>query len=293
MTPEEAKDFKVQYISSSVGLSLKLKNLSEDIPSDIVFADFIWDLGDGSLITGQPKDYKHTYTASGTYKVVLSIQGDVSGTVKTFSCEKWIIVTDTSITHLPESIYSLIDIYIPKSIFGSMSADEKQLYIQKWQLYLQPLVNHEIPIDQFDNEDFYEALENQLIMQLAVYEWMVNYVQTALTSQASSLTTTSEASSGGTTTTSGGIKKIVTGPTEVEYFDSGTSTTEAASKALASIKPGGVLDLVKANLCMLAERLEIYLPICMTRRGEPIPPRVVNRRHPGPLSGPDPIWPVS
>ena len=42
---------------------------------------------------------------------------------------------------------------------------------------------------------------------------------------------------------------------------------------------------------MLAERLDIYLPICRYK-SDTVVPKVVNRRKPKPLDGPDPSYPI-
>ena len=57
------------------------------------------------------------------------------------------------------------------------------------------------------------------------------------------------------------------------------------------MQPGGLIDELRKNLCMLASRLEIYLPFCdeVVRN---IVPRVVNKRQPGVLDGPNPSSPV-
>ena len=70
---------------------------------------------------------------------------------------------------------------------------------------------------------------------------------------------------------------------------------EAASslwKTLSqAMQPGGLIDELRKNLCMLASRLEIYLPFC-DAVSRTVVPRVVNRRQPGVLDGPNPSTPV-
>ena len=227
--------------------------------------------------------------------------------------EQSISVSDRVKTHLSDSIYVLINTYIPESIFGYVPIGVKKQFIEKWQLYIQPLVNHCIPIEEYNNELYYEALENQLIMELAAYDFMVLQISNMVKATAnvitennsytkeevedmacvraggtpgssSSSSSSSSRGSGGT----GSVKAIKTGPTEVQFNDDFEQESDSASNALKAMQPRGLIDLLKQELCMLAERLDIYLPIC-----DQIPvtkvPRVVNRRRKGLLSGPDPF----
>lgn len=57
----------------------------------------------------------------------------------------------------------------------------------------------------------------------------------------------------------GSVKKIITGPTEVEFFD----TAEALSDFLSSSKNGkSVLDSMFVGLCGLANKIGIKIPYC-------------------------------
>ena len=186
----------------------------------------------------------------------------------------------------------LINTYIPYSIFGEVSSSIKQQFIEKWQLYIHPLVNHEIPVEDFDNELYYEALENQLIMELAAYDYMILNIQNVINATSQTIikdNSQSSDSSSDTSSASGGlIKKIVTGPTEVEYFNDTESEKDFILNITKATQPGGFIDILKQNLCMLAGRLDIYLPICENQT-RVVVPRVVNRRKPRLLDGPDPL----
>ena len=89
------------------------------------------------------------------------------------------------------------------------------------------------------------------------------------------------------------VKRITTGPTEVEYFDNiSDSVSNFFSTYIKALQPGGVMDQLRKNLCTLAQRLEIYLPFC-DQVNNVVIPRVVNRRNPGILGGPNPTYPLS
>ena len=91
----------------------------------------------------------------------------------------------------------------------------------------------------------------------------------------------------------GRIKKITTGPTEVEYFDKLSESISSMWKYYTqALKPGGIIDELRKNLCTLAQRLEIFIPFCDPMNRLRIP-QVVNHRKPGPLSGPNPTAPIN
>lgn len=266
------------------GLGVTFINISDDYPTPITWS---WSFGDGS--ESSEENPSHTYETSNFYRVTLKVLDDQGSVID--SVTKRIVVSDLVKTHLSDTIYSLINAYIPESIFGSISPSIKQQFIVKWQLYLQPLVNHEIPLEEYANELYYEALENQLIMELAAYDYMVvnaNQMIAAASSRVleSNSTVDSETEEG--SQGSGSIKKITTGPTEVEYFDNVGSDNETITSIVKAMQPGGILDVLRKNICMLADRLTIYLPICNRPTPEVVVPKVVNRREPRGLDGPNP-----
>lgn len=267
------------FFTTTIGLKVNFTNTSSSLLEGQIFE---WDFGDGS--TSLEKDPVHRYDVAGSFFVSLYRKHD--GNIIEKTTEK-VLVTDKVKTQLSGSIYDLIDQYIPPDIFGKIDLPVKRQFIQKWQLYIQPLVNHEVPLEEYDNELYYEALENQLIMELAAYDFLSLSLANSLKATSVSLTGSSPGSTGEVVTGEGRIKKITTGPTEVEYFDG--SDTE--STVIKSIQSSGILDMIKQNLCMLSDRLDIYLPICRSRSVTTVP-KVVNRRSPGPLDGPDPSYPV-
>lgn len=296
----------VDFNYTTVGLEVTFTNLSTGVPEGYTY---LWDFGDGT--SSKELSPVHEYPKSGFYKTSLSVLNEASMVIS--KREQSISVSDKVKTHLSDSIYVLINTYIPESIFGYVPIGVKKQFIEKWQLYIQPLVNHCIPIEEYNNELYYEALENQLIMELAAYDFMVLQISNMVKATAnvitennsytreevedmacvraggtpgssSSSSSSSSRGSGGT----GSVKAIKTGPTEVQFNDDFEQESDSASNALKAMQPGGLIDLLKQELCMLAERLDIYLPIC-----DQIPvtkvPRVVNRRRKGLLSGPDPF----
>ena len=128
-------------------------------------------------------------------------------------------------------------------------------------------------------------------MELAAYDFTINEIMNLSKALAHSVidnNSTSQSDNNDVSDGNNGIKKISTGPTEVEYFDSTAYDSDISGAITKAMQPGGIIDIMKQNLCMLASRLEIYLPIC-DRPTSVVIPRVVNRRKPGPISGPDPL----
>lgn len=275
----------VDFNYATVGLKVTFENLSTGVPSDYTYH---WDFGDNTQST--LNNPTHEFDKPGFYKVILVVKDPASNTVG--SSEQRVPVTDKAKTHLSGSIYQLIDTYIPENIFGVVTTSTKRQFIEKWQLYLQPLVNHCIPLQEYNNEMYYEALENQLIMELAAYDFMSVQVANMVKAQAQSILENNTTSSSGGSEPSDGyqgdVKKIQTGPTQVEYFNPNEDESDLASNIIKALGPGGLLDMMKENLCMLAGRLDIYLPIC-ERPTRVVVPKAVNKRIKGPLSGPDPF----
>lgn len=275
----------VDFNYATVGLKVTFENLSTRVPSDYTYH---WDFGDNTQST--LNNPTHEFDKPGFYKVILVVKDPASNIVG--SSEQRVPVTDKAKTHLSGSIYQLIDTYIPENIFGVVTTSTKRQFIEKWQLYLQPLVNHCIPLQEYNNEMYYEALENQLIMELAAYDFMSVQVANMVKAQAQSiLENNTTSSSGGSEPPDGyqgDVKKIQTGPTQVEYFNPNEDESDLASNIIKALGPGGLLDMMKENLCMLAGRLDIYLPIC-ERPTRVVVPKAVNKRIKGPLSGPDPF----
>ena len=253
-----------------------------------------WDFGDSTQEYNQ-RNVTHTYKESGFYTVTVSYTDSKKG--KTYNYAQTIVVNIDAQTSLTGSIYDLIDFYIPAEMRLNMSLQEKQMYINKWQLYIHPLVNHCIPRKDYNNELCYEGLENQLIMELAVYDYLTTQLQNILARTGrylENVTGLSEKETDAIGNSRGDrVKQITTGPTEVQFYDTITdSIISLYSTYYKALQPGGIIDTIRKNLCMLAERLEIFIPFCQHHRTV-VTPKVVNRRNPGKLGGPNPIFPIN
>lgn len=277
------------FIPIISGLTVKFR-LTGQVPSTMPVD---WDFGDSSQEYNK-RQVTHEYSESGFYEVTVSYTDSKKG--KTYSYSKTIIVNIESKTNLTGSIYDLIDYYLPQEIVTHMSLEEKQMYINKWQLYIHPLVNHFIPAEEYNNELYYEGLENQLIMELSVFDFLYTKLYNLLARAGqylSNVTGINEQETDAIGNSRGDrIKQITTGPTEVQYYDTmSESISSLYSTYYKALQPGGLIDTIRKNLCMLAERLEIFIPFCQHHRTV-VPPKVVNRRDPGLLGGPNPTFPI-
>lgn len=277
------------FIPVISGLTVKFR-LTGQVPPTFPVG---WDFGD-SKEEYNKRDVTHIYEESGFYRVTVSYTDTKKGETYTYS--QVIVVNIEAETSLNASIYDLIDYYIPEEIMVKMSLQEKQMYINKWQLYIHPLVNHFIPKEEYNNELYYEGLENQLIMELSAWDYLHTKLYNLLARAGQYLGNvtglTEEETDGIGQSRGDRIKKITTGPTEVEYFDAmSDSIGSLYSTYYKALQPGGLIDEIKKQLCMLAERLEIYLPLCQHNRMVKVP-KVVNRRNPGKLGGPNPTYPI-
>ena len=279
----------VAFVYVTKGLQVSFRIISK-VPSGVTTR---WDFGDFKENSSNDRSPSYTYETAGFYTVTLRVTKDE----ETIEQSQLVMVSeDESITtHLSDSIYNLIDNYIPPEL-GNITIDQKVTYITKWQLYLGPLVNHEILPDKYQDELAYEGLENQLVMELAAWEYL-NVQLTALLAKTNDFFSKFQSQSGTSEEDSEDpntrIKSITTGPTEVEYYDKFSDSIASWWKYyMQALQPGGIIDELRINICTLAQRLEIYLPFCDKVRTSVVP-KVVNRRKAGPLGGPNPIAPLN
>lgn len=269
----------VEFTHSSNKLDVRFTNLSTSMGQ----SKPTWDFGDGQ--TSEEINPTHHFDAMGRYYVTLKYISADGTAVGEFT--QVVMVSDMANTTLPDTIYLLINTYLPAEIFGEIDPKIKNQFINKWQLYLGPIVNHRIPECEFTNELYFEALENQLIMELSAYDYMVlkvNQMFQGVTHKLDSHSTGESESEG-----ENSVKHITTGPTEVEYFNGEDFLGDAISAIVKAMNPDGVIALMRNQVCMLAARLDIYLPICQRIPDKKMVPRVVNRRKKTFLGGPDPM----
>lgn len=266
---------EIKIIPQKNGLQVDFKNLTQ-VPVGTI--TYHWDFGDDN--ESDVKSPTHTYEKSDIYDVTLTI--GVNGVNQIYQL-RVLVSSDNNLQTLSDSIYNLIDKYIPNNI--EFTFDDKRVFIEKWQLYILPLVNHEIPVNEFNNELKFDALENQLIMELSIIDYLTTLYYKVIQ--------TGEIVSNIIMDNHSGVKKITTGPTDVEYFDNTDLKKSLIENATKALSKGGLIDTMKQNVCQLSERLSIYLPMCKNVKSEVIVPTITNKTIPSEFNVPNPIYPLN
>lgn len=166
-----------------------------------------------------------------------------------------------------EGLTTGIDAFIRSETPANLSIvpNFKNQKIKYWQSFLSILTN---PIKTNPhNEASWSILEKALIGKLVIYEALLLATKGSYVGfiNATSKTDTS-------TQSSGGVKSITTGPTSVEFHD-------VSSSVSSMMKPNGpaglsAFDKFKEDLCILAKRLRISLPMCPPLNEGPVIPKV-------------------
>ena len=275
------------YIVKELKVSFRI------FPKVPIKASFNWDFGDSKGGSSSSIAPEYQYEKEGFYSVTLTITPEDTSTPNTIITNTVVVGKNVN-TRLSDSIYNLIDFYLPSDIAETISPNQKILYIQKWQSYISPLVNHEIPEDEIYNELYYESLENQLVMELAVLDYLTTRVNSTLINTSNFLEHLTKVNTSDLDNEASDIeqdiKKITTGPTEVEYYERFSDSVSSLYKVYTqAIKPGGTIDELRNNVCVLAERLDILLPFCTRRYNDVVVPKVGIPRKSSFLGGPDPL----
>lgn len=144
------------------------------------------------------------------------------------------------------------------------------LKAMEWRVYLQKAITPGILDGDVQNEAAWPFLVNILIAKLIVFDFIIKSIKSLMASS-----TLGSAGSGAN------IKKITTGPTDVEYFDAFASL----AKFFAPTAHGSALDNMAIDICQLAKRVRVYLPLCNNPNTDPIVPLKAGRPAPLTLSG--------
>jgi len=209
-----------------------------------------WVFGDGT--TSSDASPTHDYTRNGFFEVTLTVTNADGSDSITLP-----VGIRQDAVCLSQSVYTLVLQYIPANI--TYSPSELSGLIQKHQLFLQPLVNHTIEDVDIYDEFAWEPLENILIASLAAYDMIIQSANAYISSVANGGTTTNRA-----------VKKITTGPVDVEWFPD----TEAGDSFKSIFSAGGAVSEIKTNICSLASRLNIYLAEICPRKKITVIPKV-------------------
>lgn len=257
---------------SKVGNTVHFQNLSLNAPTS-----FRWEFGD--TLASTDINPTHEYATEGFFEVTLIASREDSGV--TIDSEPLTITVGISEVDdvLNTSIIKLIDHYLPMAFRLEASVNEKISMVQKWQLYLQPLVVIPYKVQKQDiyNELKWPGLVNLLIGQLAAKDIMLMVINRFLVNIG--LSSVEEAV--GPNSMEKELKSIETGPAKTEFYQENIPENyKNLSQAYLSITTAnGPYTIVARGLCELAQRLRIYLPTCGPLNYSPTVPRVFKRLH--------------
>ncbi len=122
------------------------------------------------------------------------------------------------------------------------------ILLQKWQHLLYEGIGGIAEAD-IEDEDAWPYLANMLISYLIIRDLVYNSLNNAAFNAASSSSSTS----------GGGIKKIETGPVNIERYDSGSSTAKAFATMFSK---EGLWEDIMAQICGLAARFGVHVSGC-------------------------------
>lgn len=228
------------------GLTIFLQDTSTESPNA-----WQWDFGD-SVGTSIIQNPTYSYAAAGSYTIsLIATNGDGSSTPYTYE-----ITVNSSNT---VSIDDIIEFEIPPSI--TLDQNTKNYLLLKWRLYLQAAF--EIEDAYLMDEASYSQLQNILIAKLIIYDLLVLEAKRYLASTMNGGGSSSTGASGGN------IKKIETGPSNVEWY----SGSDTLSKIFGPDKNGvSPFDSLSGDVCGLGNKLGVKLPMCKLYQNNPVIP---------------------
>lgn len=196
-----------------------------------------WVFGDGN--TSQTQNPVHAFETTGTWAVTLTVANNDGSSLTT----KLVVITiGNSTSNL--SIDDYVSYRIPKAVQtakgfpGTMVPD----LMAKWKAYIRTQLTPEVPLDDNNEEDF-PILARVLIGDLIVIDMLTSIGTMALGTY------------GAASSKAANLKKVETGPSNAEWYNESEFWAQA-------FKPGGLLELLKGNVCAIASNLGVWLPFC-------------------------------
>ena len=262
------------YVTS--GLTIGFVNLSSGSPDTFLW-DFGYDSAPGVPSTSTQENPTFMYPKAGHYSVTLTITQN--GTVASTDTVTLSVGVAATGTPLPTTILESILTRLPSSWLPTISTLD--LLLKKWQAFLRIFPEPEIEESQCYNELLWPPLVNELILNLIIYDVLQDQM-VKLGGAAAAVSGSGGSASSSGSATGGGLKRVVTGPSEAEWFDNATSFSQAVS-ALAKSGTGstsgnGFMDQVAKRICTLSARLRIPLEICPDLPHSPVGPKIVHTK---------------
>ncbi len=180
--------------------------------------------------------------------------------------------SDKSLNIIDIPLTQLLNQYVPQELDSTAYNFDIGVAIKKWQLFLQPLVNREIPNNKVHNQSYFTALENFLIGQLVARELIINGYNQYLASLNHHVQ--EKVKNDGNAQE---LKSVETGPAKAEWYSSAEIWKDI-------LRDGGPLHLLTNATCELAHRLRIILHFCGQPAQKIFYPRVYKVPKPKPTN---------
>lgn len=247
------------FTYTAVGLSASFRDLSYGNPSS-----WEWDFGDGS--TSIERHPTHLFTEEGFQTVTLKIS-DGGNPALTNEVSQKIGVSATAEECPQMPTYDAVIARIPPNFLELVTPPLLYSLIRKWQRIISKLVTPNIPENDVHNELHWPLLANELVIELTVLDIFEGKIKNFLMSLVSTTGSTSSGSSSG----KGGLKAVITGPSEVHWYDNAETLSEQIKNVT---KSGGFIDQSKNQACTLAAILGVPLQICPDNNKPVMAPRI-------------------
>lgn len=140
--------------------------------------------------------------------------------------------------------------------------------LKEWQLYLYSAAN--IPSEYREDTELWSDEWQTVLAYCIVYDIFMKILSGAILFK--DIVTDED----GAISSDGEVKKITTGPTDVEYFNTKESWAELIKYWLG---PDGLVTLFFAKACMAAAVVGVKLPFCLGRK-KLIGPRIIHFKKP-------------
>ena len=234
------------YVPS--GLSVRFLNLSSGDPDS-----FSWSFGTSGIPDSTDREPIVLFPQTGIYYVTLvATKSGQTPDINTLILPVGVTSLFDGLA-LPYLILDAITSRLPSSLLPTIGIIDG--FIKKWQIFLRILIDPNIAIQNTYDQSKWPALVNDLIINLCLYDILTDKLSETISSSVST----------GTTTNTGGLKRVVQGPAEAEWY----SPSESSQAVSNVMKSGGLYDQVLNRICILASRLRIPLEFCpkMTFKG--------------------------
>lgn len=167
---------------------------------------------------------------------------------------------------LTNLIIQLVEDNLPAGF--TVSQDYLERRLKEWQLYLHTAAN--IPTEYKEDTDLWSEEWQTVLAYCIIYDIIMRILSGSILFR--DITTDED----GVIAAEGEVKKITTGPTDVEFFNSKESWAELIKYWLG---PDGLASLLFAKACMAASIVGVKLPFCPGNKLN-VGPRIIKFKKP-------------